>query len=180
LANISILCGCMVSLFSWLGCSHYKLTSQPLSEEKVYTTNAIEMLDIVFEAIRRYAWDCTPFSDIDLTTAKYDNPVPTIFPNEKELLMNLLENPDINGWNGPYITESLEIITELLSSEKCVVEKLGNNTLKITLGGYDGELGTKDDVVGEYEFSRGATYTNSSLFIRSDGFTRFRMLNSDI
>jgi len=147
----SVMGGGLLALAICLGCLCHKATLP--SEDIIYRDSAIEMLDIVFEAISRYSWD-----------------VGTL-PNENSLLDDLLKDSGISGWEGPYISTPIEPIIKLLS-EKCIIEKSNERTIKIILAGFDGEFETQDDIVGEYNLTRGKDFAHESLWIKGDGAGR--------
>lgn len=137
-----ILSICILGVLTCSSCSRHK----PIS----YAENATELLQLVTESIRQYV----------LNTG--------VFPNEDTLLMNLLENPSIEGWNGPYITEAKESIIKLLS-ENCIVKMSAESTITITLAGEDGEFGTKDDIICVYELIIGTKSISDAIEIKIDG-----------
>ena len=140
-------------VFCNLGCLYHKSEQHshctPTSQS-IYVDHTIQAMELFFDALKHYACDVATF------------------PNKDSLLKDLLENPGINTWNGPYITNSMETITELLST-KSIIEILDHCTIKIIIAGEDGEFGTNDDIIGEYQFEKGETYTRESLFIKSHG-----------
>ena len=142
---------CMLVIFCCFGCLYLNPANEFQNAPINYTENARKLLKVVFIAIHKYRCNAN------------------MFPDENNLLMNLLMDSGVEGWSGPYITEFLDEIDEILS-EGCIIERPDENTYMITLEGKDGILGTEDDIIGKYQLTTGKGYANVSLRITGDGY----------
>ena len=161
---------CVLLLMTYQGWR--KIQSQRRDD---YTINEIKKLVFIFDAIRYYA---------------YDNKE---LPDENSLLQNLLENPGIDTWKGPYLAitnifsesvidfpgddrwqkyrwDDLPFETRMLKIKQLLI----NSKIKkptpheiIIVPGYDGIYYTKDDVKGKFIIVFGKDYKHESFAIES-------------
>ena len=115
-----------------------------------YTGNPVQILELIFEAIKSYTSDTYTL------------------PDANNLLISLLQSSNVDGWNGPYISKPLEVALKSLEN-KYVVEKTDENTIEITLTGNGLEFASKDKVVGIYTYIYRNGWGYESLKIAGDG-----------
>jgi hypothetical protein len=166
-----------------MGCLCYLVLKSQI--KTYYTKNEVKMLFLVLNAIRQYS--------IDIRS----------LPNEKNLLSDLMQNPGIHGWNGPYVSHkniySDDVVKLFINRshwdvlqyddrlqnklrlliDKSLITKDNTNTIQMRLPGYDRIFFTEDDIICEYSCEFGKDYHNESLSITYCGGGFEYIINAD-